>query len=149
MRKKTVLLVEDNADDEVLALKAFGRMDFGPQVVVRRDGEGALDYLFGENVAAQRLGAHPPVVILLDLNLPGIDGLEVLRRIRQDDRTKLFPVVVLTSSTEERDLNRSYRLGANSYIRKPVDFLEFTETVRHLATYWLQRNEPPPAPGAA
>jgi two-component system, response regulator len=142
--KRTVLLVEDNADDEVLALKAFRNMGVPHEVVVERDGEGALDYLFRTRVASERLGAPPPDLVLLDLNLPGIGGLEVLRRIREDARTRLFPVVVLTSSVEHRDLLRSYSLGANSYIHKPVNFDEFVETVRHLATYWLVRNQPPP-----
>jgi two-component system response regulator len=147
--KKTVLLIEDNADDEVLALKAFRHMEVPHEVVVARDGEGALDYLFDASGEANRLGLEPPALVLLDLNLPGIGGLEVLRRMRQDARTRLFPVVVLTSSLEDRDVIRSYGLGANSYIRKPVNFVEFIETVKHLATYWLLRNQPPPSEGVA
>lgn len=147
MTKRTVLLVEDNADDEKLALKAFGHTDLPHEVVVERDGEGALAYLFGTRLDAPRSEDRLPALVLLDLNLPGIDGLEVLRRIRTEPRTRLFPVVVLTSSIEERDLVRSYSLGANSYIRKPVNFVEFVDTVRELATYWLVRNEPPPDRG--
>jgi len=149
MTKKTVLLIEDNADDEVLALKAFRHMPVPHEVVVARDGEGALDYLFDASGEANRLGLEPPALVLLDLNLPGIGGLEVLRRMRQDARTKLFPVVVLTSSLEDRDVIRSYGLGANSYIRKPVNFVEFIETVKQLATYWLLKNQPPPHEGIA
>ena len=149
MITKTVLLVEDNADDELLARTAFANMDFAHEVVVARDGEEALAYLYGPAQAKRALGASQPLVVLLDLNLPGISGLEVLKQIRLDARTRLFPVVVLSSSLQERDLVRSYSLGANSYIRKPVDFTEFEETVRQLASYWLQRNQVPPDRGYA
>lgn len=136
MGDRLILLVEDNADDELLTLRALQKNNIKNQVVVVRDGEQALDYLFSSQT--------PPAVTLLDLKLPKIDGLDVLRRLRADERTKLLPVVVLTSSREEQDLLQSYRLGANSYIRKPVDFVQFTEAVRQLGLYWLLLNEPPP-----
>ena len=142
---KTILLVEDNPDDEALTLRALRKANVMSQVVVAHDGVEALDYLFGTGPHAGRdLGAAPQVV-LLDLKLPRIDGLEVLRRLRDDGRTKLLPVVILTSSSEEEDRIAGYRLGANSYVRKPVEFGQFAEAVRQLGLYWLLLNEPPPA----
>lgn len=143
MKERIILLVEDNPDDEALTLRALKKNNIGNRVIVARDGAEALDLIFGE-------GAHTgqplprPAVILLDLKLPKIDGLEVLRRIRLNEATRLYPVVILTSSREEQDLIASYRRGANSYIRKPVDFQQFLEAVRNLGLYWLLLNEPPP-----
>jgi two-component system response regulator len=143
MAGKVILLVEDNADDEALTLRALRKHKIANEVVVVRDGAEALDYLLGA-------GAHPgrdpdrlPTVVLLDLKLPKVDGLQVLERLRSDERTRLLPVVILTSSNEERDRLRGYQLGADSYVRKPVDFMEFTEAVRSLGLYWLVLNEPP------
>ena len=144
MNDKIILLVEDNADDEVLTLRALKKNNIRNEVVIARNGAEALDYLFGTGAYAGREMSVMPAVTLLDLKLPKIDGLEVLRRIRADDRTKLLSVVILTSSKEERDLINGYSLGANSYIRKPVDFAQFTEAVRELGLYWLVLNEPPP-----
>ncbi|MBE9530114.1 MAG: response regulator [Proteobacteria bacterium] len=144
MRKKIILLVEDNPDDELLAIRALKKNNIMNEVVVARDGAEALDYLFGAGAYAGRDMSVMPQIILLDLKLPKIDGLEVLRRLRNDERTKLLPVVVLTSSKEERDLTESYSLGANSYIRKPVNFALFTEAIRQLGLYWLVLNESPP-----
>ncbi|MFO7972308.1 MAG: response regulator [Desulfobacterales bacterium] len=144
MRKKIILLVEDNPDDELLAIRALEKNKIMNEVVVARDGAEALDYLFGAGAYTGRDMSMMPQIILLDLKLPKIDGLEVLRRLRNDDRTKLLPVVVLTSSREERDLTESYSLGANSYIRKPVNFAQFTEAIRQLGLYWLILNESPP-----
>jgi two-component system response regulator len=144
MRKKIILLVEDNPDDELLAIRALEKNNIMNEVVVARDGAEALDYLFGAGAHAGRDMSVMPQIILLDLKLPKIDGLEVLRRLRNDERTKLLPVVVLTSSKEERDLTESYSLGANSYIRKPVNFAQFTEAIRQLGLYWLVLNESPP-----
>mgnify|MGYP001440937760 CR=1 FL=1 len=138
MTEKTILLVEDSPDDVELTLRAFRKHHIENPLVVARDGVEALDYLFGAG------DDPPPVVILLDLKLPRVAGLEVLRRIRGDHRTRLLPVVVLTSSKQEEDVVASYSLGANSYIRKPVDFEQFTEAVRQLGLYWLLLNEPPP-----
>ncbi len=139
-----ILLVEDNPDDEALALRALEKNRIHNTIVVARDGAEALDYLFGTGVYAGRDMTTMPAVVLLDLKLPKIDGLEVLRRIRADEGTKLLPVVILTSSKEDRDLINGYSLGANSYVRKPVDFTEFAEAVRHLGLYWLLLNERPP-----
>ena len=136
VRDAVILLVEDNPDDEALTRRALQRNNVKNELIVARDGQEALDYLLG--------GGRLPHLILLDLKLPKIDGLEVLRRLRADERTRLLPVVVLTSSNEERDLVSSYRLGANSYVRKPVDFNEFSEAARQLGLYWLLLNEPPP-----
>ena len=147
METKTILLVEDDADDEMLALRAFQRNNIPNQVVVARNGVEALEYLFGSGPDTGRDGGSMPQVVLLDLKLPKIDGLEVLRRMRADHRTRLLPVVVLTSSREAQDLVESYNLGANSYIRKPVDYLQFSEAVRQLGQYWLVLNEPPPRQG--
>jgi two-component system response regulator len=144
MNKKIILLVEDNPDDELLAIRALKKNNIMNEVVVARDGAEALDYLFGAGAYAGRDMSVMPQIILLDLKLPKIDGLEVLRRLRNNERTKLLPVVVLTSSREERDLTESYSLGANSYIRKPVNFAQFTEAIRQLGLYWLVLNESPP-----
>jgi len=140
--QRMILLVEDNPDDEALTRRALAKNNIQNEVLVAHDGAEALDYLQGTGAHA----GHPiaPEVILLDLKLPKVDGLEVLRRIRADDRTRLLPVVILTSSREERDLISGYGLGANSYIRKPVDFQQFVEAVRQLGLYWLVLNEPPP-----
>jgi two-component system response regulator len=137
---KIILLVEDNPDDEALTIRGLRKNNLANEIVVARDGVEALDYLFGT-------GGKPlvtPTLILLDLKLPKLDGLEVLRRIRSDERTKLLSVVVLTSSSEERDVIESYDLGANSYVRKPVEFEEFMEAARQLQLYWLVLNEPTP-----
>ena len=144
MSNKIILLVEDNPDDEALTLRALKKNNILNEVIVARDGAEALDYLFGTGKYAGRDLRNMPQVILLDLKLPKIDGMEVLRRIRADERTKLLPVVILTSSKEERDLINGYKLGANSYIRKPVDFDQFREAVKQLKLYWLVLNEPPP-----
>ena len=142
--EKTVLLVEDNPDDEKLTLRALAKNNV-EHVVVARDGVEALDYLFATGMYAGRNASALPTVVLLDLKLPRMDGLEVLRRVRADERTNRLPVVILTSSKEERDLMSSYSHGANSYIRKPVDFNEFMEAVKQLGVYWLTLNESPPA----
>ena len=141
---RVLLLVEDNPNDEALTLRAFKKNKIGNPMVVVRDGAEALDYLFCAGVHAQRQPVNPSV-ILLDLKLPKIDGLEVLKRIRDDERTKLIPVVVLTSSVEDKDLVDSYSLGVNSYIRKPVEFDRFIQAVAQLGMYWLVMNELPPA----
>ncbi|MBK9220312.1 MAG: response regulator [Uliginosibacterium sp.] len=138
---RPILLVEDNADDEALTLRAFGKNRITNQVVVVRDGVEALDYLFGTGKHAGRNTATMPAVIFLDLKLPRLDGLEVLRRIRADSRTTLLPVVVLTTSREALDIREAYQFGANSYIRKPVDFERFLATVGQLGQYWLSLNE--------
>ena len=143
MEKKTILLVEDNPNDEVLAIRALKKNNFGNEVVVARDGVEALDFLFGRGKHAGRDTGEMPQVVLLDLKLPKVDGLEVLRQLRADERTRHLPVVVLTSSDEERDMISSYDLGANSYVRKPVDFAEFVEATRQLGMYWLVLNQPP------
>jgi two-component system, response regulator len=143
MLEKTILLVEDNADDEELTIRALKKNNVTNSLVVARDGVEALDFLFGTGAYAGRDTAVVPGLVLLDLKLPKIDGLEVLRRIRADERTRRMPVTVLTSSKEEQDLIKSYDLGANSYIRKPVDFNQFTEAVRQLGMYWLMLNEVP------
>jgi CheY-like chemotaxis protein len=144
MLNKMIMLVEDNPDDEALTLRALRKNNIQNTVVVARDGVEALDYLFGTGIHAARDTRLKPVVVLLDLKLPKIDGVEVLRRLRADERTKLIPVVVLTSSKEEQDLINSYSFGCNSYIRKPVDFVQFVEAVRQLGLYWLVLNEAPP-----
>jgi two-component system, response regulator len=143
--EKAILLVEDNPDDEALTLRAFRKNNIRNEVVVARDGAEALDYLFGRGRYAGRDIADKPQVVLLDLKLPKVDGIEVLRQLRADPRTRTLPVVVLTSSKEERDLSECYRLGCNSYVRKPVDFDQFLEAARQLELYWLLINEPPPA----
>ncbi len=141
---KVILLVEDNPDDEVLTRRALKKNNISNEVIVTRDGVQALDYLFGRGAYEGRDLSIMPQVVLLDLKLPKIDGLEVLRRLRADGRTRLLPVVVLTSSREQQDLVDSYGYGANSYIRKPVDFAQFLEAVRQLGLYWLVLNETPP-----
>lgn len=144
MPKKTILLVEDNPDDELLTRMALQENNLLNEIVVAHDGVEALDYLFGRGRYAGRDLNDKPQVVLLDLKLPKLDGLDVLRALRSDDRTKLLPVVILTSSNEEQDLLAGYRLGANSYVRKPVDFHQFTDAVKQLGLYWLLLNEPPP-----
>ncbi len=141
---KVILLVEDNPDDEALTLRALNKNNIKNDVVVARDGAEALEYLFGTGKYAGRDTALVPQVVLLDLKLPKIEGLEVLRRVRADERTKLLPVVILTSSNEDQDRIAGYGLGANSYVRKPVDFSQFLDAARHLGLYWLVLNEPPP-----
>ena len=145
MANKTILLVEDNPDDRALTLRALTRHNLANEIVEARDGQEALDYLFAEGEFAGRDTADQPQVVLLDLKLPKVDGLEVLKAMRADDRTRRVPVVVLTSSNEQRDLVDSYNLGANSYVRKPVDFEEFIEAARQLGMYWLLLNKVPEA----
>ncbi len=145
MAEKYILLVEDNADDEALSIRALKRNGVVNEVVVARDGVEAADFLLGTGTYAAQGLRDLPAVVLLDLKLPRMDGLEVLRLIRSDPRARLVPVVVLTSSIEETDLTTSYNLGANSYLRKPVDFDEFMEAVRQLGTYWLMLNQIPPS----
>jgi CheY-like chemotaxis protein len=144
MDDKIILLVEDNADDEKLTLRALKKNNISNEVVVARNGVEALDYLFGTGTYAGRNLNIAPQVVLLDLKLPKLDGLEVLRRLRADERTKLLPIVILTSSDEEQDRVNGYGGGANSYVRKPVDFNQFSEAVRQLGLYWLVLNQPPP-----
>ncbi len=141
-----ILLVEDSPDDEALTLRALRKNNIHNEVVVAHDGVEALDYLFGTGIHADRDLGVMPQVVLLDLKLPKVDGLEVLRRLRSDARTRLLPVVILTSSTQEEDRIAGYGLGANSYVRKPVDFAQFIEAVRQLGLYWLILNEPVPMP---
>ena len=141
MNKKTILLVEDNANDEFLTLRALKKYNVANEVVVMRDGAEALDYLFATGAHEGRNVSDLPVAMLLDLKLPKIDGLEVLRRVRADDRTKLLPVVILTSSAEEKDVINSYKLGTNSYVQKPVDFSAFVDAVGQLGLYWLMLNQ--------
>ena len=144
MKDKVILLVEDNPDDEALTLRALKKSNVANKVVVARDGAEALDYLFATGAYAGSVTRDLPQIIFLDLKLPKMDGLEVLRRLRADKRTKLLPVVILTSSKEEQDIISGYSLGANSYIRKPVDFEKFAESARQLGLYWLVLNESPP-----
>jgi two-component system, response regulator len=145
---KVILLVEDNASDEKLTLLAFKSCGVANEVVVVRDGAAALDYLFSVGKYAGRSGNTLPSVVLLDLKLPKLDGLEVLRQIRSDERTQLLPVVILTASREEQDVLRSYSLGANAYVRKPVEFTEFAQATKALGLFWLLLNEPAPTPRA-
>ncbi len=145
-KDSVILIVEDNPDDEALTLRALKKNNILNEVVVARDGAEALDYLFGTGTYAGRDLSEPPQVVLLDLNLPKLSGLDVLRRIRGDERTRLQPVVILTSSAEEQDMIAGYGLGANSYVRKPVDFTQFSEAVRQIGLYWLVVNERPPVP---
>jgi two-component system response regulator len=147
MNEKAILLVEDNADDELLTLRALKKNNILNPVVVARDGVEALDYLFGTGAHAGRDTSVLPQVVLLDLKLPKVDGLEVLQRLRGDPRTKLLAVVVLTSSKEDEDVVSSYARGANAYVRKPVDFAEFTTAVQTLGLFWLLLNEAPPSRG--
>jgi two-component system response regulator len=144
VERKTILLVEDNIDDEMLTLRAFKKSNILNEVKVARDGIEALDYLFARGAYADRDPNETPEVVLLDLKLPKMGGLEVLRHLRADEHTRLLPVVILTSSDEDADVIESYNLGANSYIRKPVDFVQFTEAVRRLGLYWLVLNVAPP-----
>lgn len=143
--KKTILLVEDNPDDVALTLRALKKNDIASNVVTARDGLEALNLLFGSESDPAQGAAVTPVLILLDLKLPRISGIEVLQRLRAEDRTRLIPVVILTTSREEQDLIDGYRFGANSYIRKPVDFDKFVEAVKQLGLYWLALNESPPS----
>jgi len=142
---RTILLVEDNQDDEELTLRALSRNNIGNHVVVVRDGQEAIDWLEGTGPHAGRDVADTPALILLDLKLPKVDGLDVLRRLRANPHTEMVPVVILTSSKEDRDRASGYKSGANSYVQKPVDFTEFVDAVRQLGMYWLMLNEPPPA----
>jgi two-component system response regulator len=144
MKNKVIMLVEDNPDDEALTVRALKKNKIVNEVVVVRDGVEALDYLFGEGAHAGRDMKDMPELVLLDLKLPKLDGLGVLRRLRADDRTRLLPVVILTSSNEEQDRVNGYGLGANSYVRKPVDFDTFVSAAAQLGMYWLVLNEPPP-----
>ena len=143
MERDIILLVEDNPDDVALTLRAFKKSNISNKVILAKDGVEALDYLHGTGMYAGRDEKDLPVVVMLDLNLPKINGLEVLRNIRQEELTKLVPVVILTSSAEQRDVVEGYRLGANSYIRKPVDFEQFVEAVKILGLYWTLWNERP------
>lgn len=138
-----ILLVEDNQDDMDLALHALQRGQIANRIFVVRDGEEALDFLFCRGKYAERSFDHPPKLVLLDLKLPKVDGMEVLKQLKADDRTKTIPIVILTSSKEERDLVAGYNLGANSFIQKPVDFDQFRETVKQVGLYWLVINQPP------
>ncbi|SRR6266496_3249253 len=144
MSQKKILLVEDNADDEALTIRALNKSKVVNQIDVARDGAEALDYLFCTGAFADRDPFDLPQVILLDLKLPKVDGLEVLRRIRAENRTRMLPVVILTSSKEDQDRVSAYTSGANSYVRKPVDFNQFVDAIGHLGLYWLVLNEPPP-----
>jgi two-component system, response regulator len=146
VRDAVILLVEDNPDDEALTLRAMHKNRVTNPVIIARDGVEALDYMFGTGQYAGREVSDLPAVIFLDLKLPKLDGLEVLKRLRLDDRTRLVPIVVLTTSNEDKDITNSYKLGANSYVRKPVDFEQFTDVVGKLGMYWLMINEPPPFP---
>jgi len=143
MKTKIILLVEDNPDDVKLTMRALKKANVLNEVVVAQDGAEALEYLFGTGKYAGRDVNQKPQVVLLDLKMPKVDGLEVLQRVRADERTKLLPVVILTTSSEDKDRVSSYKLGANSYVRKPVDFNQFTEAVRQLGLYWLLLNEGP------
>lgn len=143
LQSKVVLLVEDNPDDVELTLRAFRKYNIMNEVVVASDGAEALDYLFGKGKYAGRDMSNLPEVVLLDLKLPKVDGLEVLQRLRADERTKHLPVIILTSSNEERDLINGYKLGANSYVQKPVEFTQFSEAVGRLGIYWLLLNKSP------
>ena len=141
------LLVEDNADDVELTLRAFRKSDLVNTVTVARDGVEALDYLLATGSHADRAGNQLPDLVLLDIKLPRVDGLQVLERLRANPRTRLLPIVVLTSSIEPKDLLTCYRLGANSYVRKPIDFQQFSKALHQIGSYWLQTNQAPPLPG--
>jgi two-component system response regulator len=143
-RERPLLLIEDNPDDEALAVRALRKRNIGNPMVICRDGAEALEYVFGTGKYEGRSPTDFPAVTLLDLKLPKVDGLTILQRIRADERTRLMPVVVLTSSSQEVDIVRSYELGANSYVRKPVEFEQFLDAVNQLGLYWLILNEPPP-----
>jgi two-component system response regulator len=140
----TILLVEDNEDDIELTRRALAKNNLTNPLVVARNGQEALDALLGDGTVEPM---DPPAMVLLDLKLPKVDGIEVLRRLRKDDRTRLLPIIILTSSSEDRDLVQGYANGANSYVRKPVDFVQFTQAVRQLGLYWLILNQPPPHVG--
>jgi two-component system, response regulator len=142
-----ILLVEDNQDDMDLALHALKREKLANNIFVARDGEEALDFLFCRGAFTHRSFDHPPKLVLLDLKLPKVDGMEVLKQVKSDPRTRTIPVVIMTSSKEERDLVAAYNLGANSYIQKPVDFDQFRETVKNVGLYWLVTNQPVPTNG--
>ena len=142
--KHTILLVEDNADDEALTLRALKKNNISNDIVIAHDGVEALDFLFATGVHAGRETSAPPALILLDLKLPKIDGLEVLQQIKSDEKLRIIPVVVLTSSREERDMVASYSLGVNAYVVKPVDFHEFVNAIRELGIFWAIINQPPP-----
>ena len=144
MAEKMVLLVEDNPDDEALTMRALKQSKLANEIVITRDGNEALEFLFGTGKYEGRDVSHTPAVVLLDLKLPKVSGLEVLERMRADPRTKITPVVVLTSSSEDEDMLSSYRLGANSYVRKPVVFGKFADAVSQLGLYWMLLNQPPP-----
>ena len=143
MKIKNILLVEDNPQDEMLILRVLRKNNLANEIAVVRDGQQAIDYLFREGEFASREGPELPTIVLLDIGLPRLSGLEVLERVRSDARTRLLPVVILTSSDEERDRMQSYQKGANSFVRKPLDFGEFSETVASLGVYWLAINETP------
>jgi len=145
MNPKMILLVEDNPSDIALTQRAFAKSHIANELIVAEDGQAALDYLFATGKHTNRDVSQVPALVLLDLKLPGVDGLEVLRQIRLDPRTSRLPVVILTTSKEEQDVAQSYDLGANSYIRKPVDFTQFIQAVEHLGLYWLVLNEPAPS----
>lgn len=148
MKSKTILLVEDNPSDIELTRRALARGRIANDLIVAEDGQEAIDYLFGMGVLAGRVCTQLPMLVLLDLKLPLMDGIEVLKRIRTTERTRRLPVVILTSSREEQDIAASYDSGANSYIRKPVDFSQFAGAIENLGFYWLVLNEPPPKIGA-
>lgn len=148
MERKIILLVEDNPDDVALTLRSLNKSNVVNEIVTARDGAEALDYLFGTGEFASRDTNIMPELVLLDLKLPKVDGLDVLQQIRKDERTRLLPVVILTSSDEEQDLVESYKLGANSYVRKPVDFTQFANAVVQLQLYWMVLNQPPPKNGS-
>ncbi|PPC77178.1 two-component system response regulator [Pokkaliibacter plantistimulans] len=145
LREGTILLVEDNPDDELLTLRAFKKNDINNKVITARDGQEALDYLFRQGRFENRPAHEKPVLVLLDLNLPGVNGHEVLRQIRTHEETSTYPVVMLTTSNESQDIHTSYELGANSFVRKPVDFEDFIESVGNILRYWLKINLPPMA----
>jgi two-component system, response regulator len=145
MTSRTILLVEDNPSDEALTLRALKKSGIKNEVIVTRDGAEALDYVFCTGAYAGRSGADPPAVVLMDLNLPKLSGLEALKRIRENPATKMLPVVILTSSDEEEDRLKGYEFGANSFVRKPVEFDKFVAAVQQLGLYWLLLNEPVPA----
>lgn len=145
MNYKSILLVEDNPQDEMLILRILNKSNFAKRIDVARDGQQALDYLFREGEFAHRAGREHPTVVLLDIGLPRLSGLEVLARLRNDPRTRLVPVVMLTSSDDDRDRLQSYSNGANSFVRKPLEFGDLAETVGRLGLYWLATNEPPPS----
>jgi CheY-like chemotaxis protein len=146
-RPKTILMVDDNPDFIELARRAFSKAGISSPIVVAEDGTEALDYLFATGAWSGRSPESNPALVLLDLKLPRIGGLEVLRKLRSEPRTRNLPVVILTTSVEERDVIRSYELGCNSYIRKPIDFVQLAEAIRQLGQYWLTLNEPPPTGG--